>query len=121
MATAPVRLSKELTMADRILVTGATGLQGGAVARHLLKLGKPEVRCLTRRPDSEAACGDLGQERESAEITSYKPTCRYRSPCRNLDYFRVATIRKLIPTEDRRRSHHALADHRPLIRSTRSG
>src|SRR5258708_32754695 len=45
----------ELTMSDRILVTGATGLQGGAVARHLLKLGKPEVRCLTRRPDSEAA------------------------------------------------------------------
>src|SRR5258705_4201959 len=42
-------------MADRILVTGATGLQGGAVARHLLKLGKAEVRCLTRRPDSEAA------------------------------------------------------------------
>ena len=35
-------------MSDRILVTGATGLQGGAVARHLLKLGKPEVRCLTR-------------------------------------------------------------------------
>jgi len=42
-------------MADRILVTGATGLQGGSVARHLLKLGKSEVRCLTRRPDSEAA------------------------------------------------------------------
>ena len=35
-------------MADRILVTGATGLQGGAVARHLLKLGKAEVLCLTR-------------------------------------------------------------------------
>jgi uncharacterized protein YbjT (DUF2867 family) len=29
---------KGLSMADRILVTGATGLQGGAVARHLLKL-----------------------------------------------------------------------------------
>jgi len=42
-------------MAGRTLVTGATGLQGGAVARHLLKLGKFEVRCLTRRPDSEAA------------------------------------------------------------------
>jgi len=42
-------------MADRILVTGATGLQGGAVARHLLKLGKAEVLCLTRHPDSEAA------------------------------------------------------------------
>ena len=25
----------------------------------------------------------------STEITSYKPTCRYRSPCCNLDYFRV--------------------------------
>jgi uncharacterized protein YbjT (DUF2867 family) len=46
---------KELFMADRILVSGATGLQGGAVARHLLKRGKSEVCCLTRRPDSEAA------------------------------------------------------------------
>jgi hypothetical protein len=25
-----------------------------------------------------------------AEITSYKPTCRYRSACPNLDYFRIA-------------------------------
>src|SRR5260370_3435455 len=55
MPAAPVCLSKELTMSDRILVRGANGLQGGGVARYLLKLGKPEVRCLTRRPDSEAA------------------------------------------------------------------
>jgi uncharacterized protein YbjT (DUF2867 family) len=46
-------------MSDRILVTGATGLQGGAVARHLLKLGKPEVRCLTRRPDILATSRDV--------------------------------------------------------------
>jgi uncharacterized protein YbjT (DUF2867 family) len=37
-----------------VLVTGATGQQGGAVARHLLDRGFG-VRALTRRPDSEAA------------------------------------------------------------------
>src|SRR5258708_20818145 len=42
-------------MADRTLVTGGTGRQGGAVGRALLKLGKAEMRCLTRHPDSEAA------------------------------------------------------------------
>jgi putative NADH-flavin reductase len=70
MATAPVKLSKQLPMSDRILVTGATGLQGGAVARHLLKLGKPEVRCLTRRPDSEAAktFKQLGAEVVKADL-----------------------------------------------------
>jgi len=57
-------------MSDRILVTGAKGLQGGAVARHLLKLGKPEVRCLTRRPDSEAAktFKQLGAELAKADL-----------------------------------------------------
>lgn len=44
-------------MADRnlILVTGATGAQGGSVARHLLARGKFAVRCLTRNPESERA------------------------------------------------------------------
>jgi len=37
-----------------ILVTGATGKQGGAVARELLSHGWP-VRALTRNPESEAA------------------------------------------------------------------
>lgn len=37
-----------------VLVTGATGAQGGAVARALLRAGWP-VRALTRRPDGEAA------------------------------------------------------------------
>src|SRR6266852_336668 len=55
MAVARARLSWEATMADTILVTGATGLQGGGVARCLLKQGKSAVRCLTRHPDSEAA------------------------------------------------------------------
>jgi uncharacterized protein YbjT (DUF2867 family) len=54
-----------------ILVTGATGAQGGAVARHLLASGRYAVRCLTRNPEStkaaalaragaELAAGDLG-------------------------------------------------------------
>ena len=44
-------------MADKriILVTGATGAQGGSVARHLLARGKFSVRCLTRHPKSEKA------------------------------------------------------------------
>jgi uncharacterized protein YbjT (DUF2867 family) len=38
-----------------VLVTGATGAQGGSVARHLLERGRFAVRALTRNPDSEAA------------------------------------------------------------------
>jgi uncharacterized protein YbjT (DUF2867 family) len=44
-----------MTNGKTILVTGATGAQGGSVVRHLLKGGKFKVRCLTRKPDSERA------------------------------------------------------------------
>ncbi|MEJ2007823.1 MAG: NmrA/HSCARG family protein [Acidobacteriota bacterium] len=44
-----------MTDAKTILVTGATGAQGGGVVRHLLKGGKFKPRCLTRKPDSEKA------------------------------------------------------------------
>jgi len=37
-----------------VLVTGATGQQGGAVARALLSRGH-RVKALTRKPDSDAA------------------------------------------------------------------
>jgi uncharacterized protein YbjT (DUF2867 family) len=40
-------------MADPILVTGATGTQGNAVARALLARGHP-VRALSRDPASPA-------------------------------------------------------------------
>jgi uncharacterized protein YbjT (DUF2867 family) len=39
---------------DIILVTGATGRQGGAAARHLLE-GGFTVRAMTRKPDGESA------------------------------------------------------------------
>ena len=39
---------------DAILVTGATGNQGGAVARELLASGY-RVKAMTRNPTSEAA------------------------------------------------------------------
>ncbi len=38
-----------------ILVTGATGAQGGSVARALFAAKKFSVRILTRNPGSEAA------------------------------------------------------------------
>src|SRR5262245_39774077 len=42
-------------MPDTVLVVGASGMQGGGVARHLLRRGAVSVRCMTRRPDSESA------------------------------------------------------------------
>lgn len=47
-----------------ILVTGATGAQGGSVARHLLKGGEFRVRCLTRHAQSAkaAALAQAGAE-----------------------------------------------------------
>lgn len=44
-----------MTSKNIILVVGATGAQGGSVARNLLSRGKYAVRALTRKPDSEAA------------------------------------------------------------------
>jgi uncharacterized protein YbjT (DUF2867 family) len=48
----------------RVLVTGATGKQGGAVARHLLAGGDFAVRALTRDPEqaSARALADEGAE-----------------------------------------------------------
>jgi uncharacterized protein YbjT (DUF2867 family) len=43
-------------MADKlVLITGATGKQGGATIRHLAKRGGFKLRALTRKPDGDAA------------------------------------------------------------------
>ena len=43
-------------MADQlVLITGATGHQGGATLRHLAKRGGFKLRALTRKPDGDAA------------------------------------------------------------------
>ncbi|MBI4545194.1 MAG: NmrA/HSCARG family protein [Gemmatimonadetes bacterium] len=47
-----------------VLVTGATGHQGGAVARHLLRDGSFRVRALTRDPSKPAARALVGQGAE---------------------------------------------------------
>jgi uncharacterized protein YbjT (DUF2867 family) len=52
-----------MSVGGTILVTGATGQQGGAVARELLAAGHP-VRAMTRKPEGEAAkaLAELGAE-----------------------------------------------------------
>jgi uncharacterized protein YbjT (DUF2867 family) len=56
----------------RILVVGATGAQGGSVARHLLRVGSYKVRCLTRRPDSAGAkeLAELGSEVVEGDLSN---------------------------------------------------
>jgi uncharacterized protein YbjT (DUF2867 family) len=56
-------------MADKpiVLVTGATGAQGGGVARHLLAGGRFAVRCLTRNPTSDRAAA---LKRAGAEVVA---------------------------------------------------
>ncbi|WP_224364950.1 NmrA/HSCARG family protein [Hyalangium versicolor] len=53
-------MSKSLS----VLVTGATGQQGGAVARALIKKGH-KVRALTRKPDSQGA---VALKQQGAEL-----------------------------------------------------
>jgi uncharacterized protein YbjT (DUF2867 family) len=56
----------------QILVVGATGAQGGSVARHLLRAGGYRVRCLTRHPDSPAAreFASLGAELVEGDLSN---------------------------------------------------
>jgi uncharacterized protein YbjT (DUF2867 family) len=42
-------------MAELVLITGATGRQGGATLRHLAEKGGFRLRAMTRKPDSPAA------------------------------------------------------------------
>lgn len=64
-----------------VLVVGATGNQGGAVAHHLLSTPAFDVRALTRRPNSDAARalaargvtlerGDLGEKETLRDAVS---------------------------------------------------
>lgn len=60
-------------MTDRplVLVTGATGAQGGSVARHLLRSGRWAVRAVTRDPRSAAAAAltALGADVVACDLT----------------------------------------------------
>jgi uncharacterized protein YbjT (DUF2867 family) len=50
-------MNQEAPMANDkvVLITGATGKQGGATLRHLAKVGGFKLRAMTRKPDSDAA------------------------------------------------------------------
>lgn len=63
---------------ETILVTGATGQQGGVVARYLLQQGK-KIRALTRHPAKAEALKKLGAEVAVGDLTdkeSLKPALR---------------------------------------------
>jgi uncharacterized protein YbjT (DUF2867 family) len=55
-------------MNDPILVAGATGRQGGAVTRHLLKYGQ-KVRALTRHPQKAEKLMEMGIEIAQGDLT----------------------------------------------------
>ena len=92
---------------DVVLVTGATGQQGGAVARQLLSRGH-KVRALTRKPQGEAAKALAGMGAEVVpgdldDVGSLEKALRgawgvfTRDLVGRRDAFRVATIAALAP------------------------
>jgi len=61
-----------------ILITGATGKQGGATLRHLVKRGGFKLRAMTRKPDGEAAkaLSALGAEVVTGDLDDEKSLAR---------------------------------------------
>eukprot|EP00741_Cyanophora_paradoxa_P020884 tig00021318_g20162.t1 len=66
-----------------ILVTGATGHQGGSVVHHLLQQGQFRVRALTRRPDSPKAraLASRGVEVVQGDFNDYESVVRACAGC----------------------------------------
>jgi uncharacterized protein YbjT (DUF2867 family) len=59
---------------ELIVVTGATGKQGGATIRHLAKEGRFKLRAVTRKPDGDAAkeLAKLGVEVVAGDLEDAK-------------------------------------------------
>src|SRR4029078_6050720 len=61
-----------------ILITGATGKQGGATLRHLAKRGGFKLRAMTRKPDGDGAkaLAALGAEVVAGDLDDDKSLAR---------------------------------------------
>lgn len=66
-----------------VLVTGATGQQGGSVTRHLLRGGKYTVRCLTRNVSSDKAktLRTAGAEVVAGDLNDVASLCAATTGC----------------------------------------
>ena len=71
-----------------ILVTGATGNQGSAIARHLLQRGNFKVRALVRDPNKPAS---LALEQAGAEL--YSKRFNFRSRTHEIKAYQSASSR----------------------------
>ncbi|EXJ73884.1 uncharacterized protein A1O5_03646 [Cladophialophora psammophila CBS 110553] len=105
-------------MAKRILVTGATGNQGGSVAKFLLEYpDKYKVRVLTRNPESDAAkwLAQQGAEVVKGDLTDASTLDAAFSDCWGafvVTNFYDATIKDDPASEEQQGRNAALAAQR---------
>ncbi|HXO75185.1 MAG TPA: NmrA/HSCARG family protein [Puia sp.] len=78
-------MSQQVSTGERpvILVTGATGAQGGSVARSLLQTNRYTVRCLTRNTGSDKAraLGKAGAQLAEGDLSDMESLLRAMQGC----------------------------------------
>ncbi|HBZ01339.1 MAG TPA: hypothetical protein DEO84_08490 [candidate division Zixibacteria bacterium] len=70
-------------MDAKILVTGATGQQGGAVIRHLIKAGQ-KVRAFTRHPEKAEKLKKMGVEIVAGDLTDRESVAKALEGIKNM-------------------------------------
>ncbi|MBI5543672.1 MAG: NmrA family NAD(P)-binding protein, partial [Deltaproteobacteria bacterium] len=92
----------------RVLVTGATGKQGGMTARHLLRRGH-HVRALVRNPDAVAA-QDLRQRGAELVVGDFDEPVTLERATLGQDAVYAVTPGMAVPAQTEIRQGEAVAD-----------